>query len=438
MFKTCNIILLALSVSGCGGGVSAGSGAEESGAQGALAGVVYQLRTLAHVGSCMDVNGAGTANGTRIPEWTCNGTAAQSFAVDDLGGGWSRIVNTNSNKCVDAYANATADGTNIQLYDCNGSGAQAWQFVDVGNGNVNVRIVGKTSGKCIDVFKSLTADGTNVQLWTCNGGNCQTWNQASINGNASRHQQYGEEILDKLNAKFYESATGLYVNAIDANQAQTGGTSYLWPTAHMMRALMWGALVNPGKYGARLHSFVGNVERYRDTTVSGYSSTANGKGDRYYDDNAQLGNALTDVYQKLFAEQAILNQSIVAFRSCINGRDSDWSIPQLDSSRGIMFTMSVTPTALNASKLAEIGGAADYASIASKYYSMFTDPTVDLRESNLLFGQGSRDTNGVWTEIGGLRAYQTAYVGQLAVELYATTHQAAYLNYAAATRRTPS
>jgi beta-glucanase (GH16 family) len=146
--------------------------------QQALVAGTYNLGTLARPGACMDVAGAGTADGTNIQEWTCNGSGAQAFRLDDLGGGWSRIVNASSNKCVDVAWNGTADGTNIQLAACNGSGAQAWRFDDVGNGHV--QIVGQTSNKCIDVVAAGTADGTRLQLYSCNGTNAQIWNPALL------------------------------------------------------------------------------------------------------------------------------------------------------------------------------------------------------------------------------------------------------------------
>ncbi|WP_374330638.1 RICIN domain-containing protein [Streptomyces sp. PSKA30] len=32
-----------------------------------------------HAGLCLDVNGAGTANGTPLVHWTCNGQASQKW-----------------------------------------------------------------------------------------------------------------------------------------------------------------------------------------------------------------------------------------------------------------------------------------------------------------------------------------------------------------------
>ncbi|AGZ41378.1 ricin-type beta-trefoil lectin domain protein [Actinoplanes friuliensis] len=71
---------------------------------------------------CLDVNGSGTANGTKVQLWTCNGTGAQRFTANPDGS----LVNTNSLKCIDVSGNGTANGTLVQLYECNGTGAQRW------------------------------------------------------------------------------------------------------------------------------------------------------------------------------------------------------------------------------------------------------------------------------------------------------------------------
>ncbi|WP_460494800.1 RICIN domain-containing protein [Dactylosporangium cerinum] len=71
---------------------------------------------------CLDVNGNGTANGTKITIWTCNGGANQRFTFNANGS----IAGVGSGKCVDVNANGTANGTVVQLWECNGTGAQTW------------------------------------------------------------------------------------------------------------------------------------------------------------------------------------------------------------------------------------------------------------------------------------------------------------------------
>ena len=112
-------------------------------------GAVYNFGTLAHPGACMDADGGGTANGTQIQEWWCNGSGAQAFALQNAGDGAFKLVNTHANKCVDVAARGTANGTKIQLCDCNGTPAQTFFLQPAANGFVT--FVNTNSGKCLDV-----------------------------------------------------------------------------------------------------------------------------------------------------------------------------------------------------------------------------------------------------------------------------------------------
>jgi Ricin-type beta-trefoil lectin domain/Glycosyl hydrolases family 18 len=172
---------LALTLSlatGCIGGMVDG----EDGVRGTDAvrsGATYQLVRKGS-GKCLDVNGAGTADGTNIQQWTCNGTPAQAFRVDDVGGGKVRLVNPHANKCVDINGAGTANGTNVQLWTCNGTGAQSFVIEDMGDGTSRLR--NPNSGKCVDVNGAGAADGTNVQLWTCNTTDAQRWRFNDLSG----------------------------------------------------------------------------------------------------------------------------------------------------------------------------------------------------------------------------------------------------------------
>ena len=141
-------------------------------------GTIYNFGTLAHPGSCMDARAAGTANGTQIQEFGCNGSGAQAFAVAAAANGAVNLVNTSAQKCVDVASAGTANGTRVQLFDCNGSAAQA--FVLRGAANGFVTIVNPNSNKCLDVAADSPQDGTVVQLFDCNGTNAQLWNPAAI------------------------------------------------------------------------------------------------------------------------------------------------------------------------------------------------------------------------------------------------------------------
>lgn len=140
-------------------------------------GASYNLKPQSSPSSCLDVAAAGTADGTTIQQWTCNGTSAQVFRADSVGGGLYRLVNPSSNKCLDIAAAGTTDGTKVQLWTCNGTGAQSFRIEDLGGGKN--RIVNPNSNKCLDVNAASTADGAKVQIWSCNGTGAQIWSSVS-------------------------------------------------------------------------------------------------------------------------------------------------------------------------------------------------------------------------------------------------------------------
>ncbi|MDH6228778.1 glucose/arabinose dehydrogenase [Streptomyces sp. MJP52] len=114
-------------------------------------------------GKCLDVDGARTADGTKVQIWTCNGTAAQRWTVP--GDGTVRALG----KCLDVSGGGSADGTRVQLWTCNGTGAQAWSAQADGT------VRNPASGKCLDASGSTWNDGTAVHLWTCHANANQKW-----------------------------------------------------------------------------------------------------------------------------------------------------------------------------------------------------------------------------------------------------------------------
>ncbi|WBB92134.1 ThuA domain-containing protein [Verrucosispora sp. WMMC514] len=114
-------------------------------------------------GKCLDVRNAGTADGTQIQIYTCNGSAAQTWTVTP--NSTIRALG----KCLDVNGAGSADGTKIQLWTCNGSGAQNW------SAQSNGTLRNPNSGKCLDVSSNSSADGQAVHLWTCHTGANQRW-----------------------------------------------------------------------------------------------------------------------------------------------------------------------------------------------------------------------------------------------------------------------
>lgn len=114
-------------------------------------------------GKCVDVAGAGTADGTAVQLYDCNGTDAQNWTVGSTG------TLTALGKCMDVTGAGTADGTEVQLYTCNGTGSQIWQP------GPNGSLVNPQSGKCLDATGPSSANGTRLQIWSCTGAANQSW-----------------------------------------------------------------------------------------------------------------------------------------------------------------------------------------------------------------------------------------------------------------------
>src|SRR5258708_30929920 len=138
------ILALAAPSLGCSAAGPGEAAADNS--QAVVAGNIFNFGTLAHPGACMDAQYAGTGDGTQLQEWWCNGTGAQSYRLDDAGGGAFTLVNTHANKCVDVQSRGTANGTKIQLWDCNGTPAQTFWVADAGGGFVS--FVSPPPNKC--------------------------------------------------------------------------------------------------------------------------------------------------------------------------------------------------------------------------------------------------------------------------------------------------
>nr|BFD87766.1 chitinase [Streptomyces sp. Xyl84] len=118
-------------------------------------------------GKCVDVAGAGTANGTAVQLYDCNGTAAQQWTVGS--DGTIRALG----KCLDVASGGTASGTRTQLWDCNGTAAQQWTVTAARD------IVNPQADKCLDATGNSSANGTPLQIWTCTGAANQKWTAPS-------------------------------------------------------------------------------------------------------------------------------------------------------------------------------------------------------------------------------------------------------------------
>lgn len=71
-----------------------------------------------------------------------------------------------------AYNLGTANGTKVLIWECNGQNNQKW------NNNSDGTITNVNAGLCLDACNATTNNGTSLVLWTCNGGTSQQWSQS--------------------------------------------------------------------------------------------------------------------------------------------------------------------------------------------------------------------------------------------------------------------
>ena len=156
------------------GGCAADVGQESFDVDGVSEALTGRFRLIAgHSGKCLDVAGAGTANGVHVQQWPCNGNNAQAFNITDLGNGFHRITNVNSGKDLDIRDVSYADGAALQQWDYGGGLNQQWSLQR--NGDGSYRIVARHSGKSLDVSGGSTADRAPVIQWPGHGGDNQKW-----------------------------------------------------------------------------------------------------------------------------------------------------------------------------------------------------------------------------------------------------------------------
>lgn len=255
---------------------------------------------------------------------------------------------------------------------------------------------------------------------------------SQIVAQVNKYQLYGTELLDYLNDIFYKPDLGLYVEDVASEDLTKGANAFIWPAAHMIRALCWGALIEP-RYKPRLESFVNKMDWYKNG--EGYGCIKGGQ--RFFDDNGLISYAIMLAYEKHLRTQAVLDRALFASNYCLKYKDEFWGLPQTepDLGKGIFYVGPVNPMASAYAMLFTISGDSSHLAIAKKYYEVLTDRNLKLLQDNWIFKVGSTydKTTGVWTaSTQGPRAANTCGVAVLGVRLYMITGEQKYLDEARA------
>ncbi len=129
----------------------------------------------------LDIKDGSAADGARAQLWQKNGNAQQRWNVTKRGteDGYPvyELRNGKSSKCLDmATDGAIGNGTRVQQWTCNGTPNQRWIAIPVVQGNNWVKLVNQQGRRCLDVTNVNYADGALLQVWSCSGGWNQLWN----------------------------------------------------------------------------------------------------------------------------------------------------------------------------------------------------------------------------------------------------------------------
>jgi hypothetical protein len=137
-----------------------------------VSGATYVVRND-NSGKALDVEAAGTGDGTNVHQWTYGGGENQQWVVTDLDNGYYKLEAAHSGKALDVEAAGTGDGANVHQWTYGGGENQQWA-IDA-NGDGTYTLTARHSGKVLEVEGGSTDDGANVQQWTDAGAANQRW-----------------------------------------------------------------------------------------------------------------------------------------------------------------------------------------------------------------------------------------------------------------------
>jgi hypothetical protein len=127
--------------------------------------------TVGTSGKCIDTYGLDTGgDGAAVQVFDCQKYAADQHWYHATDGTLRTFgVSGPGAKCLDIVGNGTANGTQVQLWTCNGVGGQVWQA------QANGSLKNPQSGRCLDDPSGNTNNLVRLQIWDCNGAAAQVF-----------------------------------------------------------------------------------------------------------------------------------------------------------------------------------------------------------------------------------------------------------------------
>ncbi|MEU6848494.1 ricin-type beta-trefoil lectin domain protein [Actinacidiphila alni] len=239
--------------------------------------------TVTTGGKCLDDADFGTANGTVVQVFTCNGSSAQAWTWQP--DGTVRVYG----KCLDVTGASNANGALVQLYDCV-SGVPQQKFAHLPDGT----IYSTKSGKCLAV-QGATVNNARIGLAPCDPANsAQQWTAATAPppaytvsagpavswGNAD--DTPASVYLDKNGQFYYQQAHSLYGPTDSRQWKFFTGTHATFDTAYAAGSI--NSAVNPANPADRNDDTTWRCDNSPTGVVSSYAPSRQGFSERNYCD----------------------------------------------------------------------------------------------------------------------------------------------------------
>ncbi|THV36394.1 RICIN domain-containing protein [Glycomyces buryatensis] len=131
-----------------------------------------------HSGLAFDIQGASTATGAILTQYTNWENPNQQFRFIDSGNGYYRIQARHSGQVLDVWDFSTADGGTIAQYTNLNGNNQQWQVAKNSAGYYS--FVNRHSGKAIDVYGWSTTAGAPIRQWAPTGATNQQFSLVPV------------------------------------------------------------------------------------------------------------------------------------------------------------------------------------------------------------------------------------------------------------------
>ncbi|MER5354502.1 RICIN domain-containing protein [Kitasatospora sp. NPDC002551] len=122
-------------------------------------------------GKCLDIQGASTAEGAMLQEFSCKNASNQRFWTDDAAVGGTEIRVQSSFLCIEPTTPNSY--SSVIQRQCSGADTQRWELTPAGVNAVTMK--NKASGLCLQDWLSGDGSRRQVNMMPCNGSAYQQW-----------------------------------------------------------------------------------------------------------------------------------------------------------------------------------------------------------------------------------------------------------------------